>query len=65
MANLCPVQAHEIHFAPGQKGGLHFHPCPVMGYVFEGTAMLQVEGACRLGNHIRQLLHIFRGLKTH
>jgi quercetin dioxygenase-like cupin family protein len=41
---LTSVQAHEIHFAPGQKGGLHLHPCPVAGYVIEGTAMLQVEG---------------------
>ena len=41
---ITSVQAHEIHFAPGQKGGLHFHPCPVTGYILEGTAMLQVEG---------------------
>ena len=41
---ITSVQAHEIHFAPGQKGGLHFHPCPVTGYIIEGTAMLQVEG---------------------
>ncbi|MBN8854609.1 MAG: hypothetical protein BGO55_22010 [Sphingobacteriales bacterium 50-39] len=41
---ITSVQAHEIHFAPGQKGGLHFHPCPVTGYIIEGTAMLQVDG---------------------
>ena len=41
---ITSVQGHEIHFAPGQKGGLHFHPCPVTGYIIEGTAMLQVEG---------------------
>lgn len=37
-------QAHEIRFGPGQKGGLHFHPCPVAGYIIAGTALLQVEG---------------------
>lgn len=41
---ITSVQAHEIHFAPGQKGGLHAHPCPVTGYILQGTAMLQVEG---------------------
>jgi len=41
---LTSVQAHEIHFAPGQKGALHFHPCPVTGYIIEGTALVQIEG---------------------
>ena len=41
---ITSVQAHEINFAPGQKAGLHSHPCPVTGYILKGTAMLQVEG---------------------
>ncbi len=38
------VHAQEIRFAPGQKAGLHFHPCPVTGYIVKGTAVLEVEG---------------------
>lgn len=38
------VESYEIRFAPGQKGGLHFHPCPVTGYIVSGTAVLQVDG---------------------
>lgn len=42
--NITSVQSHEIHFAPGQKGGLHLHPCPVTGYIVQGTAVMQVDG---------------------
>ena len=42
--NLTSVQAYEIGFAPGQKGGLHTHPCPVTGVILKGAALLQVEG---------------------
>jgi quercetin dioxygenase-like cupin family protein len=41
---LTGFQAQEIRFAAGQKGGLHFHPCPVAGYIIAGTALLQVDG---------------------
>lgn len=41
---LTDVSIKEISFEPGQKGGLHLHPCPVTGYIVKGTAMLQVEG---------------------
>lgn len=41
---LTTVQAHEIRFGPGQKGGLHYHPCPVTGYILKGIASMQVEG---------------------
>jgi len=40
---LTSVQAHEITFGPGQKGGLHYHPCPVTGYIIKGTATMQVK----------------------
>jgi quercetin dioxygenase-like cupin family protein len=39
------VEIKEIVFQPGQKTGLHFHPCPVVGYIAEGTAVFQIEGA--------------------
>jgi quercetin dioxygenase-like cupin family protein len=41
---LTKIEAHEIHFAPGQTGALHYHPCPVTGYIIKGTALVEVEG---------------------
>ena len=38
------VEVKEITFKPGQKTGLHKHPCPVLSYIAEGTALVQVEG---------------------
>ncbi len=38
------VHVQEIRFAPGMKAGLHFHPCPVMGYILKGTAVLEIDG---------------------
>ncbi len=29
---------------PGQQGRRHLHPCAVLGYVLEGTAVFRVEG---------------------
>ena len=41
---LTKIEVHEISFAPGQTGALHYHPCPVTGYILKGTALMQVEG---------------------
>jgi quercetin dioxygenase-like cupin family protein len=38
------VEIKQIDFAPNQKGGLHLHPCPVVGYVAHGTILFQIEG---------------------
>jgi quercetin dioxygenase-like cupin family protein len=38
------VDVREIRFGPGQQTGRHLHPCPVFGYIAEGTAVFQVEG---------------------
>jgi quercetin dioxygenase-like cupin family protein len=38
------VEIKEIVFQPGQRTGLHFHPCPVVGYIAEGTVAFQIEG---------------------
>ena len=38
------VDVREITFAPGQQTGRHKHPCPVVGFVAEGAAILEVEG---------------------
>jgi quercetin dioxygenase-like cupin family protein len=38
------VEIKEITFSPGQKAGLHLHPCPVTGYIVAGTAIMQIAG---------------------
>jgi quercetin dioxygenase-like cupin family protein len=38
------VEVREINFEPGQETGRHLHPCPVLGYIVEGAAVVQVEG---------------------
>src|SRR5438094_9451780 len=38
------VEVREIDFEPGQETGRHLHPCPVLGYVVEGSAVIQIEG---------------------
>jgi quercetin dioxygenase-like cupin family protein len=42
--NVTSVEVREINFEPGQETGRHLHPCPVLGYIVEGTAVVQVEG---------------------
>jgi quercetin dioxygenase-like cupin family protein len=38
------VEVREINFEPGQETGRHRHPCPVLGYIVAGSAVVQVEG---------------------
>ncbi|MFP3596995.1 cupin domain-containing protein [Chryseobacterium sp. SIMBA_029] len=38
------VDVKEIKFSPGQKTGLHKHPCPVISYIVSGTVFFQIEG---------------------
>ena len=38
------VEGVRIDFPPGQRGGLHLHPVPVVGYVTAGEIVFQVEG---------------------
>jgi quercetin dioxygenase-like cupin family protein len=38
------VEIKRIDFEPGQIGGLHVHPCPVVGYVASGTILFRIEG---------------------
>lgn len=42
--SVSTVDVREIAFAPGQQTGRHSHPCPVLGYIAEGSAILQIEG---------------------
>ena len=38
------VEIKEIELAPGQRAGLHRHPCNVVGYIAHGTIVYEVEG---------------------
>lgn len=41
---ISKVDIREISLAPGQKGPLHKHPCPVVGYIVSGSVYFQVKG---------------------
>jgi quercetin dioxygenase-like cupin family protein len=38
------VDVKEITMGPSQTAPLHKHPCPVFGYVAEGTLLFQIQG---------------------
>jgi quercetin dioxygenase-like cupin family protein len=38
------VEIKEVTLSAGQGTGLHFHVCPVIGYVTEGAIAFQLEG---------------------
>ena len=38
------VQSQEITLEANAATGLHLHPCPVVGYIIEGTVSFQIEG---------------------
>lgn len=42
-STVTQVEVREIIFQPGQQTGRHLHPCPVVGYIAEGTALFQRE----------------------
>lgn len=42
--NVTRVEVREIVFEPSQASGRHTHPCPVICYIAEGTALVQEEG---------------------
>ncbi|MGA2649566.1 MAG: cupin domain-containing protein [Terracidiphilus sp.] len=42
--NVSTVDVREICLGPGQSAGRHLHPCAVVGYIAEGTAIYQIEG---------------------
>jgi hypothetical protein len=35
--SVTSVEVREINFVPGQETGRHRHPCPVVGYIAEGS----------------------------
>ncbi len=42
--NINYVDVKKIDFSGGFQGGIHHHPCPVMGYIVSGTIDYQIEG---------------------
>jgi quercetin dioxygenase-like cupin family protein len=42
--NVTTADIREITLGPGLKVGRHLHPCAVLGYIAEGTAVYQIEG---------------------
>jgi quercetin dioxygenase-like cupin family protein len=42
--SVTSVDVREISIEPGQQVGRHIHPCAVLGYIVEGTAIYQIEG---------------------
>lgn len=38
------VESGDFHFKPGQRGPIHTHPAPAIGYVAKGAILYQVEG---------------------
>ncbi len=42
--NVTSVDVREIIFQPRQETGLHKHPAPVLGYIAEGEALVEIEG---------------------
>lgn len=34
----------EVAYGPGGSSAPHSHPCPILGYVMEGTLRMQVKG---------------------
>jgi quercetin dioxygenase-like cupin family protein len=38
------VTVVEVNYGPGESSTPHSHPCPLIGYVLEGTLRTQVQG---------------------
>ncbi|QNI36631.1 cupin domain-containing protein [Edaphobacter albus] len=41
--NNLQVQIVRVHYRPGESSPPHSHPCPVIGYVLEGSLRMQVK----------------------
>ncbi len=35
----------EVTYGPGESSSPHTHPCPIVGYVLEGTVRMRVAGS--------------------
>lgn len=44
MGDKLSVTIVEVNYGPGESSAPHSHPCPVIGYVLEGSLRTQVKG---------------------
>jgi quercetin dioxygenase-like cupin family protein len=51
------VEIKEIELAPGQRAGLHRHPCNVVGYIAHGTIVYELEGQPAKVLHVGDAFH--------
>jgi quercetin dioxygenase-like cupin family protein len=51
------IDGREIVFQPGQKTGLHRHPCPVVSYVVEGAVRFRAHGEKMKTVHAGQICY--------
>jgi quercetin dioxygenase-like cupin family protein len=42
--SVTSADVREIKMQPGQQSGRHLHPCAVLGYILQGSAIYQIEG---------------------
>jgi quercetin dioxygenase-like cupin family protein len=56
-SHVTAADVREVTLAPGQKTGRHVHPCTVLGYILEGTALLQIEGGAVETLHAGSAFH--------
>ena len=42
--SVSEFKIEKITFEPDQQAPYHQHPCPVVGYITEGTCLMQIEG---------------------
>jgi quercetin dioxygenase-like cupin family protein len=58
------ADVRSLHFSPGQKTGLHFHPCPTITYIVGGSAIVQLEGEPEQKLHAGQAFYEPAGVKV-
>jgi quercetin dioxygenase-like cupin family protein len=51
------VDVREIVFHGGMQTGRHLHPCPVIGYIAEGSVLFQIEGEAVQTLHAGDAFH--------
>jgi quercetin dioxygenase-like cupin family protein len=47
----------EVNYGPGEASPAHSHPCPVVGYVAEGTIRSQVQGQPEKTYHVGETFY--------
>jgi quercetin dioxygenase-like cupin family protein len=58
------ADVRSLHFSPGQKTGLHVHPCPTITYIVRGSAIVQLESELGQELHAAQAFYEPAGIKV-